>query len=137
LQEVLEASGQLHRANLVGIVTDECRDSRELDGLLERFAGDLIACDKANYIHPPTFLGKAGHKILRDEIWASLRFVFHRDHEYYKKHGLYDFPSRSLKTRFSEFLMRLLLKFPGFRKEFKGRIRTEMVKPLEKVVEKA
>jgi multimeric flavodoxin WrbA len=137
LQEVLEASGQLHRANLVGIVTDECSDSRELDGLLERFVGDLIACDKANYIHPPTFLGKAGHKILRDEIWASLRFIFPRDHEYYKKHGLYDFPRRSLKTRFSESFMRLLLKFPRFRKEFKGRIRTEMVKPLEKVVEEA
>jgi hypothetical protein len=82
-------------------------------------------------------LGKAGHKILRDEIWASLRFVFPRDHEYYKKHGLYDFPRRSLKTRFSESFMRLLLKFPRFRKEFKGRIRTEMVKPLEKVVEEA
>lgn len=137
LQEVLEASSQLHQANLAGMVTDECRDSCELDGLLERFAGRLIACAKANYFQPPTFLGKAGHKILRDEIWASLRFVFPRDHEYYKRHGLYDFPRRSLKTRGGEFFLRLLLKFPRFRKEFQGRIKAEMVKPLQKVVEKA
>lgn len=133
----MEASAQLQRASLVGIVTDECRDSAELDSLLERFTADMLACDKANYIQPPTFLGKAGHKILRDEIWASLRFVFHRDHEYYKRHGLYDFPRRSLKTRFHESAIRLMLKLPRFRKEFQTRIRTEMVKPLEKAVEEA
>ena len=119
------------------IATDECGDSQELDGILERFSGALIESDKAGYIHAPTFLGKAGHKILRDEIWASLRFVFPRDHEYYKRHGLYDFPRRSIKTRLTESFMRLMLKFPGFRKEFKTRIRAEMVKPLEKVVEEA
>jgi len=137
LRDILEASAQLQQANLVGIVTDEGSDSLELDVLLERFAGGLIECGKAGYIHAPTFLGKAGHKILRDEIWAGLRFVFHRDHEYYKKHGLYDFPHRSLKRRVNEAFMRLMLRFPGFRKEFKTRIRSGMVKPLEKVVEEA
>jgi len=135
LRDVLEASAQLQQANLVGIVTDECSNSQELDGLLERFAGSLMECDKAGYIHAPTFLGKAGHKILRDEIWASLRFIFHRDHAYYKKHGLYDFPRRSLTMRLNDFLMRLMLKSPGFRKKFKPQIRTGMVKPLAKVVD--
>ena len=131
----LEGSAQVQQANLAGIVTDECSDSRELDGLLERLAGNLVECSKAGYIHAPTFLGKAGHVILRDEIWASLRFLFHRDHEYYKKHGLYDFPRRSLKMRWSDSLMRLMLTFPGFRKEFKARIRSGMIKRLEKVIE--
>ena len=135
LRDVLEASAQMQRANLAGIVTDECGDSRELDRLLEPFAGRLIECDKAGYIHTPTFLGKAGHKILRDEISERLRSVFPRDHEYYKKHGLYDFPRRSIKTRLNEFLLRLMMKFPGFRKKFTASIRTEMVKPLQKVVE--
>ena len=31
-----------------------------------------------------TFLGKGGKKILRDEIWAGMRFVFPLDHQYYK-----------------------------------------------------
>ena len=136
LHDILEASAQWQRANLVGIVTDECSASQELDGLLERFAGRLIESDAAGYIQPPTFLGKAGHKILRDEIWASLRFVFPRDHEYYKKHGLYDFPRRSIRTRINEALIRLSLAFPGMQKEFGARIRSEMVKPLQKVVEK-
>ena len=135
LRDILEASAQLQQANLAGIVTDECSNSQELDGLLERFAGSLVECDTARYIHAPTFLGKAGHKILRDEIWASLRFIFHRDHAYYKKHGLYDFPRRSLKTRLNDFFMRLLLKSPGFRKKFKPQIRTGMVRPLVRVVD--
>ena len=125
----------MQQANLAGIETDECSNSQELDSLLERFAGGLMECDKAGYIHAPTFLGKAGHKILRDEIWASLRFIFHRDHAYYKRHGLYDFPRRSLKTRLNDFIMRLMLKSPGFRKKFKPQIRTGMVKPLAKVVD--
>jgi multimeric flavodoxin WrbA len=137
LRDILEASAQVQQASLAGIVTDQCRDSQELDRLLERFAADLIACDQAGYLRPPTFLGKAGHKILRDEIWAGLRFVFHRDHAYYKQHGLYDFPRRSLTRKLHETFIRLLLMFPGFRKEFKTRIRAEMVKPLEKVVEEA
>lgn len=135
LRDILEASAQLQQANLAGIVTDESSNSQELDRLLERFAGSLMECDKAAYIHAPTFLGKAGHKILRDEIWASLRFIFHRDHAYYKKHGLYDFPRRSLKTRLSDFFMWLMLKSPGFRKKFKPQIRSGMVKPLVRVVD--
>ena len=68
---------------------------------------------------------------------AILRFVFHADHKYYKKHGLYDFPRRSLGTRLQEAWYRLLLCIPGFRKEFRRRIRTEMIRPLEKVVDEA
>ena len=40
LRDILEAFAQLQQANLAGIVTDECGDAQELDGLLERFAGD-------------------------------------------------------------------------------------------------
>jgi hypothetical protein len=137
VREVLEASADLQRANLAGIVTDECGASQELDALLERLAARLVECDRQRYFHPPTFFGKAGRKLLRDEIWASLRFVFPKDHAYYRRHGLYDFPRRSLGTRINEAFVRLMLRFPGFRKEFRKRLRTEMIKPLEKAVEEA
>ena len=68
-------------------------------------------------------------------MWAGLRFLFRRDHRYYKSHGLYDFPNRSLKTRIVDAGFTVLLLIPPFRREFRKRIREEMVKPLQKVVE--
>ena len=137
LRQTLQTMPELGQANLAGIVTDECGDSARLDALLEQLARRLLRCAEQGYVHAPTFLAKGGHKVLRDEIWASLRFVFHADHKYYKEHGLYDFPRRSLGIRLTEAWYRLLLHIPGFRKEFRRRLRTEMIRPLEKVVEEA
>jgi len=61
------------RANLVGIVTDECAESPRLDRLLDCLAARLAASAAAGYQAPDTFLGVAGRKIFRDEIWANLR----------------------------------------------------------------
>ena len=101
LRQILQGYIETQEANLIGIVTDECASSQELDGLLDSLAGRLIDCAAAGYVQPMTFLGVGGRKLFRDEIWAELRFVFRQDHRYYKSHGLYDFPKRSLKTRSS------------------------------------
>ena len=135
LRQVLEGYVEMQQANLAGIVTDECGSSQELDRLLDGFAGRLIDYAAAGYIRPPTFVSVAGRKLFRDEVWAGLRFLFRRDHRYYKSHGLYDFPNRSLKTRIVDAGFTVLLLIPPFRREFRKRIREEMVKPLQKVVE--
>jgi hypothetical protein len=135
LRQMLEAFVMCEGANLVGIVTDECSQSQELDRLLHSFAQRLVECASSDYIQPRTFPAVAGAKLFRDEIWSSLRFVFRADHRYYRKHGLYSFPKRSLRTRIGEGVLTLLLKLPGFRKEFRKRIKDEMVKPLAKIVD--
>ena len=84
-----------------------------------------------------TFLGKGGRKVLRDEIWASMRMIFPVDHQYYRRHGLYDFPKRSLGTRITEAFFGLLLKFPSFRKQFQAKMKEGMIEPLVKLVEKS
>ena len=137
LQQIFEAYVSCQGANLVGMVTDECGDSQELDHLLNDFAARLIDGAKAGYLPPPNFLSVGGQKLFRDAIWAELRLVFRKDHQYYKTHGLYDFPKRSLKTKLFHTTITLLLLLPGFRKEFRKRIRDEMVKPLQKVVEES
>lgn len=136
LREMLDAYTELQGANLAGIVTDEGGDSAELDQLLEALAARLVTCAANGYIGPPTFRGVAGRKLFRDEIWSSLRMVFHADHRYYKQHGLYDFPRRGLKMRLTNLLVAWLTKIPSFRREFLKRIKAEMVKPLEKALEK-
>ena len=137
LREFLEAFVELGQANPLGIVTDECRDSPELDRVLDAFARHTMDCVHAGYIHPMTFLGKGGRKVLRDEIWASLRFVFPKDHQYYKQHGLYDFPRRSLKTSMTDAFFGLLLRIPFFRRQFQAKMREGMIRPLVNVVERA
>jgi multimeric flavodoxin WrbA len=137
LRQILESFAIIEQANLIGTVTDECGDSGELDHQLDRFARRLVESAVAGYVQPPNFLAVGGHKLFRDEIWSGLRLVFQADHRYYRTHGVYDFPTRSVKTRLSEGVFSLLLKIPGFRKEFRKRIKDEMVKPLAKIVEEA
>jgi hypothetical protein len=74
-------------------------------------------------------------KIFRDEVWGNLRFVFQADHRHYKAHGIYDFPQKNMKARRRNFIMTLLTRIPAFRKEFLKKIKEEMVKPLQRVVE--
>jgi hypothetical protein len=137
LREILETPAEVGQANLAGIVTDECEDSPELDRLVADLARRLVAAAEAGYVRPVTFLGKGGKKILRDEIWAGLRCVFPLDHRYYKRHGLYDFPRRTLKTRVSDAFFSVMMKLPSFRKKFQENMREGMIRPLVKVVEEA
>ncbi len=135
LRQILEGYMDCQRANLVGIVTDECTDSLRLDCLLDCLAARLAASAAAGYIAPDTFLGVAGRKLFRDEIWSNLRMVFQADHRYYRSRGLYDFPRRSLKTRVAQGSMMLLTRIPSFRREFRRRLKDGMVRPLQKVLE--
>jgi len=135
LRQILAGYRDCQQANLVGIVSDECVESPVLDRLLDGLAGRLAASAAAGYLAPETFLGVAGRKVFRDEIWANLRMVFQADHRYYRSHGLYDFPHRSLKPRLAEGSTMLLTRIPSFRREFRSRLKNEMVRPFQKVLE--
>ena len=86
-------------------------------------------------IKPSNFLVMGGRKIFRDDIWGRLRFVFQADNRFYREHGMYDFPQKNLKTRITNLKMMLLTKIPVVKKEFIKRIKTEMIKPHQKVFE--
>ncbi|MFT5872539.1 MAG: hypothetical protein ACI8WT_001470 [Clostridium sp.] len=63
----------------------------------------IKTCRKA--IKPATFLGVAGMKLFRDEIWDNLRFPFIADHKAFKAHGLYAFPQRNYKSIITNFIL--------------------------------
>ena len=137
LREILEAGAEGQQADLAGFVTDECEDSAELDALLQRLAEQLVQFAAEGYRKPVTYLSVGGRKIFRDEIWGGLRFIFQADHRFYAKHGFYDFPQKRYRMRATVAVMMLLTRIPGFRKEFRRRMKTEMVKRYQKVVEGA
>ncbi len=137
LREILEAWSEGQQADSAGFVTDECEDSAELDALLQRLAEQLVQFAVEGYKRPVTYLSVGGRKIFRDEIWGDLRFVFQADHRFYSRHGVYDFPQRRYRMRAVVAVMMLLTKIPKFRDEFRRRTKSEMVKPYQKVVERA
>ena len=138
LREILQAYFEMMEANLVAIISDEGNDSVTLDEQLDLLTRHLVTFSQQNYRKPRTFLGIAGHKLLRDEVWGRLRFPFVADHRYFKTHGGYDFPQRNWRSRIKNGLMMLLMKNPRIRGEvYRKRIKGEMVKALQKVVEEA
>jgi multimeric flavodoxin WrbA len=137
LRQILEAYAEGEGASLVDFVTDEPDNSAEIDALLQSLAERLIRFASESYMKSPTFLGIGGIKVFRDDIWGRLRPTFQADHRFYKKHGVYDFPQNDYKTRIMGGIFVLLTRIPAFRKEYARRTKSEMVKPLQKVVEKA
>jgi len=135
LRQILETYVEIQHANLAGIVTDEYGDSAQIDSLLQDLARNLVQFAYSGYVRTPTFLGVGGTKLFRDEIWGRLRFPFRADYLLYKKLGVFDFPQKNYKMRFQSAIMSLLSKMPGFRKEVNKRMKDEMIKPFQKIIE--
>jgi len=136
LRQILEAYAQIQQANLAGFVTDESGDSAKIDRLLQDFGERLIRFAGSRYVSPPTFLAVGGRILFRDSVWGRLRFPFLADHIAYKRLGLYDFPQKKYKSRIISSIMLLLTKIPSMRKEiYTKRMKSEMIKPLQKIVE--
>jgi len=137
LRQILEAYTEWQQAHLVDIITDEVGDAKELDAQLQHLAQRVVHLAEKHYSKPNTFLGVGGMKIFRDDVWGKLRFPFQADHQFYKKHHLYDFPQRDYKARMTNALLTLLTKIPSMRKEiYRKKMKEEMLKPFQKVVQR-
>jgi len=135
LKEILSALTELDQANLCGIVTDEFGESKDIDALLQSLANKLIRNSEKAYVKPMTFRGVGGRKVFRDDIWGRLRFPFIADHEYYEKHGLYDFPNVDPDANKFGLDMIEAVKDPDARERIRKMIKTQMVAPHKKIVE--
>lgn len=136
LKQILDAYIQWQKANLIGFVSDEYESSKKLDESLYNLANKLINSSINDYKKPSTFLGVGGWKIFRDEMWGNLRFPFIADHKAYKKLNVYDFPQKNYKSRIVNSILILLTKIPVVRKDiYSNTIKTDMLKPLKKVLE--
>jgi hypothetical protein len=137
LKQALEGFFEVQQAGIVDFVTDECGDSTTIDALLLSLAQRLIRSANDGYVKPSSFLGVGGKKVIRDDIYGRLRFPFRADHNFYKKNGLYDFPQKDYKSRITNSIMLLLSRIPSIRKEiYIKRMKAEMIKPLQKVLER-
>jgi multimeric flavodoxin WrbA len=139
-RETYEAWVELQRSHLVSFVSDEtggleCRQeqrSEALDVTLDQLAARLVRLSGSGYIKPRTFLGVAGMKVFRDDIWAQLRVVFRADHKAYKRLGYYDFRQRRIARRILMGLAWFVTGLPLIRSRFPAMIRGQMIVPMQK-----
>jgi hypothetical protein len=134
LRQIIEAYVEMQRANLVSMVTDEFGDSSLIDEQLQSFLKRMIHHADQKFIAAPTFLGVAGTKLFRDEIWGRLRFPFKADYVEYKRTGVFDFPQSHWRHRIQNLIMLLLSRSLKFRKQVNKRMKDEMIKPFQKVL---
>ena len=134
LREILQAYSEWQEANLVDFVTDEF-PSEHIDQLIDSLAGRVLDCSDKGYIQPPTFLGVGGKKVFRDDIWGRLRFVFQADHKFYGENEFYDFPQDDDKAIEINEKMIALTSNPDMREKVRKMIKTEMVKPMQYIVD--
>ncbi len=137
LRQIFDAFVQWQQSNLVAFITDEVQTSELLDRELEALAQNAVKLSNINYIKPANFLGVAGTKIFRDDIYGDIRFPFVADYKAYKASGIFDFPHKRYINRIKNSIFALMVKIPSFRKEiYDNQIIPSMVQPFQKYIDK-
>jgi len=125
----------VQQGNLADIVSDEYENSSDIDELISLMADRLIRYAVQGFNKPRNYLEVGVRKILRDDIWETMRFPFQSDHQYFEKEGLYDFPERTFRDKVKTNFMALITKVPFIRKEiYTKQMKPGIIKPLEKFV---
>lgn len=131
LREILTSWAEVQDSSLVDIVTDE----HDVDKALDDLVLGLENGRRSGYIPPRTFRQVGGFRLFRDYIWGELRPIFQADHRYYRKHGLYDFPQRSIRIRLMNLILPPILRIPPVKKKMLQMMPGAMIQRFGRVVE--
>lgn len=129
LQMILEARAQVGGNFLAGTATDE----RDPDGEIDRLAATLCYALEHRYAPPQNFFGVGGMKIFRDLIWV-MRGLMKADHDFYKKHGVYDFPHRQWPRMLAMCFLGSMVRNPKIKAKMGNKMNEGMAAPYVKAV---
>ena len=132
LRMIVEARSEVGGNYLAGVATDEGDTAAAIAGLAESLA---FAMEKG-LERPANFYGVGGMKIFRDLIYV-MQGLMKTDHQFYKAHGIYDFPQKQWKRIWQMRLVGALMAVPALRKKAGGKMSDAIVGPYQKVVEQA
>lgn len=129
-----------HEANLRTVIEARCDvghnflcgagyDAQTISDMAQRLAYAL----ENSYSQPRSFYGVGGMKIFRDLIWL-MRGLMKADHQYYKKHGIYDFPQKKRAQMLKMQLLGSLVCNPRIRAKMGNRMNEGMIAPYQKVI---
>lgn len=132
LRMIIEARSEVGRNYLCGVATDEGNTAAELLQLAE----NLSFAMEHKLERPANFYGVGGMKIFRDLIYV-MQGLMKANHQFYKQHGVYDFPQKQKKRIIQMKLVGSLIAMPAVQRKIKGRMTEYMVAPYKKAVEEA
>jgi multimeric flavodoxin WrbA len=129
LMEIFQGFFEFQGANISGVVTDEYCNSAELDQRIDQLMWQSLAYSHAGYVRPQSFLGVAGMKLFRDDIYGRLRTVFAADHRAYRRMGFYKtFPQSQVGVILLNTFVAPIVNLPPIRKKFDKMIKEQMVR---------
>lgn len=101
----------------------------------------IATCKKLEYAlenkmtMPRNFYGVGGMKIFRDLIWI-MRGIMKADYEFYKKHGVYDFPQKQRGKMLVMCLLGSLVRNKKIKAKMGNKFNEGMVAPYKKIIDK-
>lgn len=125
LQMIIEGRAQVGGNFLAGVATDASG--------VRNLAKTLAYAIEHRIQTPPMFLGVGGMKIFRDLIWV-MQGMMKADHQFYKEHGIYDFPQKQKGTILKMKLVGALLSNPKIQSKMGNKMTEGMLMPYRKVL---
>ena len=129
LQTIVEARSEVGGNFLAYVATDEEDTSQAIKNLANR----LSYAYEHKLSRPQSFYGVGGNKIFRDLIYL-MRGMMKADHEFYKAHGLYDFPHNQRGKMLQMCLIGKVLQIPSVKKKMKSQMNQIIVEPYTKII---
>ncbi len=128
LQTIIEARCEVGHNFLAGVGTD----AQSISAMSARLGYAL----EHGYAQPRNFYGVGGMKIFRDLIWM-MRGLMKADHDFYKAHGIYDFPQKQRGKMLKMKLVGALMRNPKISAKIGSKMNEGMIAPYVKVIDAA
>ena len=128
LRTIIEARAEVGHNFLAGVGCDAAS--------LGNMAKRLAFAAENKYVQPRSFWGVGGMKIFRDLIWI-MRGLMKADHDFYKKHGVYDFPQKQRGKMLAMCFLGSLVRNPKIKAKMGNKFNEGMAAPYVKVVSSA
>ena len=132
LMLLMESRAQVGGNTLAGIAGNQHDPDAEIDRLAETLCYEIAE----HYQPPKNFYGVGGLKIFRDLIW-QMQGLMRADHQFYRKHGFYDFPQKKRGRMLLMYLVGALMHNPKLRRKAGGKMTEGMTAPYRKVLREA
>ena len=127
LKVLIESRAQVGGNYLAGIAVDS-----EPEGI-QHLVRKLDYAVENNFQLPQNFYGVGGLKIFRDLIY-QMRGLMKADHQFYKKHGFYDFPQKRKGRILGMKLVGMMMRNQKLQKKMGGKMTEGMIMPYQKVL---
>ena len=125
LRTIIEARCEVGHNFLAGTAAS----CAEISTMVQRLSYGL----EHRYVQPRNFYGVGGMKIFRDLIWM-MRGLMKADHNFYKAHGIYDFPQKQRGKMLMMCLLGAMVRNPKINAKMGNKMNEGMVAPYKKVI---